>query len=74
MEQPPKGPPGTTAIAFRLGLQMAVSTLVGTFLGYWLDGLWGSRPWLMIVGTLLGAVAGFHNIYRFLRDDLGRDG
>ncbi len=72
MKQPPKDSPRTTAFAFQLGLQLVVSTLVGTFLGYWLDGLWGSRPWLTVAGIFLGAGAGFHDLYRFIKNDLNQ--
>ncbi len=73
MEQPRKNPSKTMAIAMRFGVQLVVTTLVGAGLGYWLDGFWGSRPWLMVVGLLLGAVAGFRDLYRLVKDDLKQD-
>jgi ATP synthase protein I len=52
------------SLAGRIGVELVVTTVVGAFLGYLLDGWLGTRPWLMVVGVLLGAVAGFRSIYR----------
>lgn len=47
-----------------LGMQMAIAVLLGTALGYWLDSKLHTRPLLIVLGVLLGAAAGFMNIYR----------
>lgn len=52
------------SIGARLGLEMVVATLVGTGLGYLVDYWLDSSPWGMIGGLLLGAAAGFRNVYR----------
>jgi ATP synthase protein I len=52
------------SFAMRIGTELVVSTVVGAFLGYLADGWLGTRPWLMVFGVLLGAVAGFRSIYR----------
>jgi ATP synthase protein I len=49
-----------------VGLQFAASILVFLFLGRWLDGRLGTTPWLLILGVLLGAGAGFFSMYRTL--------
>ena len=49
-----------------LALQFAVAILLGAFGGWWLDGRLGSRPLLMLAGTLAGAVVGFYSLYRGL--------
>lgn len=57
-----------------LGLEMAASVLIGTFIGYWADKWLGTRPWILIIGFVLGAAAGFRNLYRFVsREDLDKD-
>ncbi len=52
------------SMAARIGVELVVTTVVGAFLGYLLDFWLGTRPWLMVVGVLLGAAAGFRSIYR----------
>ncbi len=47
-----------------MGIQLAVSVVLFFFLGRWLDGLWGTAPWLMLAGLLLGAVGGFVQFFR----------
>lgn len=47
-----------------LGVEFVVSLLVGLFAGRWLDGKLGTHPWLMLVGILLGTVAGFVNFFQ----------
>lgn len=47
-----------------LGIQLALSVVAFFFLGRWLDGLWGTAPWLMLAGLLLGAAGGFVQFFR----------
>jgi ATP synthase protein I len=48
------------------GLEFAVAILLGVFAGQWLDRRWGTSPWLLVVGAVLGAVTGFYKLYRDL--------
>jgi ATP synthase protein I len=50
----------------RVGLELAAGVFVGGFLGYYLDKWLGTRPILLIVLLLLGAAAGFRNLYRMV--------
>ena len=36
------------------------------FAGRWLDERLGTEPWLLLVGVLVGATAGFYSMYRQL--------
>jgi F0F1-type ATP synthase assembly protein I len=47
-----------------VGIQFPVSIALGFFFGRWLDGLFGTEPWLMIVFSLFGVSAGFLNLFR----------
>lgn len=47
-----------------LGFEIAVPPLIGVLGGRWLDGRFGTEPWLVIVGALLGIGAGFYNFFR----------
>ena len=43
-----------------LGIGIELSAVIGGFAygGYWLDERWGTTPWLLIVGVLLGTFGG----------------
>jgi F0F1-type ATP synthase assembly protein I len=47
-----------------MGLQFAVTILVFTAAGVWLDRRLGSSPWLLILAVFVGAGGGFYSIYR----------
>lgn len=47
-----------------IGIELAVSVLLGTFLGYRADLYFKTDPWLMVVGLITGAAAGFYSIYK----------
>ncbi len=57
----------TLGIYGAIGLQLAISVVVGVMAGRWLDERWGTTPWLTIVGMLLGSTAGFWNQIRLLK-------
>jgi len=50
-----------------LGIELVAPILLGVFVGRWLDGRWGTEPWLLVAGSVLGLVVGF---YSFLRSVL----
>jgi ATP synthase protein I len=47
-----------------VGLTLVISTVLGLWGGYALDGWLGTKPWLMLVGLLFGIAAGFVNLFR----------
>ncbi len=47
-----------------LGLRFAVAAALGGVGGYWLDGKLHTSPIFLILGVMLGGVAGFVNLYR----------
>jgi ATP synthase protein I len=47
-----------------LGLEMALSVVIGMGIGYYLDGWLGTGPWLTIVWIGLGFAAGVRSLYR----------
>lgn len=49
-----------------VGLQFAGAIILFLFLGRWLDDRLGTEPWLLLVGVMVGAVAGFASLYRQL--------
>lgn len=48
---------------FDLGLRLAVPIAIGVVVGIWLDGVLGTRPWLLLVGVLLGVGTTFYLLY-----------
>lgn len=47
-----------------VGLQFAITLVLLTLAGVWLDKRFGTSPWLMIVGVFGGAALGFWEMYR----------
>ncbi len=51
-------------IAFRLGTEMTVATLMGAGMGYGVDHFFGTKPWGIVAGVVFGGAAGMLNVYR----------
>ena len=51
-------------MAWRLSNELVVSVLVGAGLGYGLDKLFGTAPWLLIVGLGFGFATGIRGVMR----------
>jgi ATP synthase protein I len=51
-----------------VGLELGLSVLLGLVVGQWLDGYFGTEPWLLLLFLLFGMVAGFRSLFRLLRD------
>ena len=47
-----------------LGLEMALSVVIGMGIGYYLDRWLGTGPWLTVVWMALGFAAGVRSLYR----------
>lgn len=52
-----------------LGFEMAAAVFVGAGLGYLADQYFKSEPWGMVAGIILGAMAGFWNLYKLVVKD-----
>jgi ATP synthase protein I len=50
--------------ALRLATELVAGVAVGAFIGWALDRLFGSAPFLMVVFLILGAAAGIMNVVR----------
>lgn len=53
--------------AFKIAIELVVGVLFGGLVGWFLDGYFGSRPWLLIVFLVLGFAAGMMNVVRTAR-------
>lgn len=50
-----------------LGVELLSGVVVGALIGYWIDGLLELEvPWGILVGTFIGSIAGFINIYKVI--------
>jgi hypothetical protein len=56
-------------LVFNVGWYVALSLVIPTVIGYWLDtpGRFNTRPVLTLVGFGIGTVLAFYGLYRILR-------
>lgn len=57
-----------------VGISLVASTLIGLFMGYYLDRWLGTSPWLTLLFLGFGIAAGFRNIFILTRRELRRQG
>ena len=50
--------------ALRIGVEIVAALIVGVAIGYFLDQWLGTKPWFLLVFFVLGAAAGFMNVFR----------
>ena len=56
-----------------IGLEMVISVVIGLLLGWWMDSLFNTKPWLTLVFMLFGIAAGFKGLFRVLKS-IEKDG
>lgn len=49
-----------------IGISLVAATAIGLLIGYGLDRWLGTSPWLTMIFTIFGIVAGFLNLFREL--------
>lgn len=59
-----RNPSQGIGLGMRLSVEFVAGVAVGVGLGYFLDRLIGTAPWLMVLFLLLGGAAGVANAYR----------
>lgn len=67
----PSSPWKAVSLVSMIGLDIAVSTIIGAWLGRKVDMYFGTAPWCMIVGLLLGMFAGMMTLIPLIRRFLG---
>jgi ATP synthase protein I len=50
-----------------IGMSFVFALVIGFGVGYWLDGVLGTKPWLAFLGFFLGLAAGVLNVYRVMQ-------
>lgn len=58
-----------TKTGMRVGTELVSGVIVGAALGYVLDRFFETKPLLLIIFLFLGGVAGFLNVYRFVKSE-----
>jgi len=53
-------------LASTVGIVLVVCTVIGYAFGSWLDRVFGTEPWLMLLFTLMGIAAGFIEMFRIV--------
>jgi ATP synthase protein I len=48
----------------RIAVELVAGVVAGAFIGLMADRWLGTKPWLLIVGFVLGCCAAFLNVYR----------
>jgi len=61
------GGQGGFGFAMRIGTDLVAALIVGVGIGVLLDYWLGTKPWMLVLFFLLGAAAGFVNIFRLVR-------
>ena len=56
-----------TSFAFKISTEIIASLIVGVGIGLIVDNYLGTKPFGLIIFFILGAFAGFLNIYRVMR-------
>jgi F0F1-type ATP synthase assembly protein I len=70
MEEPGKVAPrrrnryGAIAEASSLGFMFPLAIGLGYLWGHWMDGLFGTGPWLTWIFTAFGLIAAFMNLFK----------
>jgi len=53
-----------------LGTELVAAVLIGTFLGWAFNRITGYKgPWALVVGIVIGSIAGFLNMYRIITEE-----
>jgi len=53
-----------TGLAYAAALSLFAAVVAGLIIGWLLDRWLGTRPWLLVLGIVLGAAAGFFEFIR----------
>ena len=51
-------------LASMMGIHLVSGVIVGMGMGYYLDKVFGTKPWFMLLFLVFGIVAGYKNMFR----------
>ena len=50
--------------AFKLSTELVAAVVVGTIIGFILDGWFGTKPWLILIFFFVGMITGIMNVIK----------
>ena len=54
-------------LGMRVALEMIASLGVCGFIGWYLDGIFNTKPWVLLVFLILGIAAGLRSVFKIIR-------
>ena len=51
-------------VAFKMSTELVSAVVVGTIIGFFLDNLFGTKPWLILIFFFVGVIAGITNVIK----------
>ncbi|MBP7331549.1 MAG: putative F0F1-ATPase [Firmicutes bacterium ADurb.Bin373] len=64
--KPPNSALQALAITTTIGMEMAITVLLGYYGGKYLDGRFATGPWFLLAGVLIGLAVGVVGVYKTL--------
>lgn len=64
--QPPNSALQALAVTTTIGMEMAITVLLGYYGGKYLDGRFATGPWFLLAGVLVGLAVGVVGVYKTL--------
>ena len=58
------GQNSSLGVAFKMSTELVSAVAVGTIIGFILDNWFGTKPWLILIFFLVGAIAGIKNVIK----------
>lgn len=49
-----------------IGIELVLLVIIGLLGGNWLDKRFGTSPFILITGAIIGAIIGFYNFYKLI--------
>ena len=56
--------PSGIGVAFKMSTELVSAVAVGTIIGFFLDNLFGTKPWLILMFFFVGVIAGIMNVVK----------
>jgi ATP synthase protein I len=63
----------TLGVLSTVGITLVAATVIGLYVGLWLDKQFGTSPWLTAVFLFLGIAAGFRNLFHYVKRSMQND-